>query len=270
MGDTQKLTPDEQIRSAFEAYENGKDFTVAVEEEFAILDPETLELANRFEEFQAAAQGGPLERASRRRADRVRGRGPHRALRDVRRGRREHGRAALAAPRARAVRSSPRSPRPARIRGAAGRTSGSSTRLTTGETTRSSGTSSGGTTLRPPRARGHQRSRPRRRRVQRAAQLPARAARALASSPFVEGVYSGLHSARTELFTRMFPRCGVPDVYDGWDGYERYVRFLYETGSIDGTRSSGGASARISRSRQSRSASATRSQISPRRSRSPR
>src|SRR5215216_5599344 len=61
MGDTQKLTPDEQIRSAFEAYENGTDFTVAVEEEFAILDPDTLELANRFEEFHAAAQGGPLE-----------------------------------------------------------------------------------------------------------------------------------------------------------------------------------------------------------------
>src|SRR6266508_2953548 len=60
MGDAQKLSPDEQIRSAFEAYENGKDFTVAVEEEFAILDPETLELANRFEELQAAAQGGPL------------------------------------------------------------------------------------------------------------------------------------------------------------------------------------------------------------------
>src|SRR6185503_5416034 len=61
MGDTQKLTPDEQIRSAFEAYENGKDFTVAVEEEFAILDPETLELSNRFEELQAAAQGTELE-----------------------------------------------------------------------------------------------------------------------------------------------------------------------------------------------------------------
>src|SRR2546430_2633247 len=39
MGDTQKLTPDEQIRSAFEAYEAGTDLTVAVEEEFAILDP---------------------------------------------------------------------------------------------------------------------------------------------------------------------------------------------------------------------------------------
>ena len=44
---------------------------------------------------------------------------------------------------------------------------------------------------------------------------------------------TGLHSARTEIFTRMFPRCGVPDAYDGWDGFERYVRFLYETRSID-------------------------------------
>jgi carboxylate-amine ligase len=49
----------------------------------------------------------------------------------------------------------------------------------------------------------------------------------------VEGVNSGLHSARTQIFTRMFPRCGVPDAYDGWDGFERYVRFLYETRSID-------------------------------------
>ncbi len=54
-----------------------------------------------------------------------------------------------------------------------------------------------------------------------------------ASSPFVEGVNTGLHSARTQIFTRMFPRCGVPDAYDGWDGFERYVRFLYDTGSIE-------------------------------------
>ena len=43
---------------------------------------------------------------------------------------------------------------------------------------------------------------------------------------------SGLHSARTQIFTRLFPRCGVPDPYGGWAGFERYVRFLYETGSI--------------------------------------
>ena len=61
MDDTQRLTPDEQIHSAREAYEKGSDFTVAVEEEFAVLDPETLSLANRFEELQAAARGTPLE-----------------------------------------------------------------------------------------------------------------------------------------------------------------------------------------------------------------
>src|ERR671931_1813467 len=61
MGDAQKLSPDEQIRSARDAYENGQDFTVAIEEEFAVLDPETLSLTNRFEELQAAAQGTALE-----------------------------------------------------------------------------------------------------------------------------------------------------------------------------------------------------------------
>jgi carboxylate-amine ligase len=53
-----------------------------------------------------------------------------------------------------------------------------------------------------------------------------------ASSPFVESVNSGLHSARTQIFTRFFPRCGVPDAFSSWDEYERFVRFLYETGSI--------------------------------------
>ena len=52
---------DEQLRSAREAFEAGTDFTVAVEEEFALLDPETLELVNRFEDLQAAAQGTALE-----------------------------------------------------------------------------------------------------------------------------------------------------------------------------------------------------------------
>jgi carboxylate-amine ligase len=53
-----------------------------------------------------------------------------------------------------------------------------------------------------------------------------------ASSPFVEGVNSGLHSARTEIFTRMFPRCGIPDAYGSRRGWEDYVAFLYRTGSI--------------------------------------
>jgi carboxylate-amine ligase len=53
-----------------------------------------------------------------------------------------------------------------------------------------------------------------------------------ASSPFHENVSTGLHSARTQIFTRFFPRCGVPDVYGSWAEFERYVRFLYDTGSI--------------------------------------
>src|SRR5437870_5651268 len=52
------------------------------------------------------------------------------------------------------------------------------------------------------------------------------------SSPFVEGVFTYLHSARTQIFTRMFPRCGIPDAFADWDEWETYVRFLYETGSI--------------------------------------
>jgi carboxylate-amine ligase len=53
-----------------------------------------------------------------------------------------------------------------------------------------------------------------------------------ASSPFVENVNSGLHSTRTQIFTRFFPRCGVPDPFASWQAYEDYVRFLYETGSV--------------------------------------
>jgi carboxylate-amine ligase len=54
-----------------------------------------------------------------------------------------------------------------------------------------------------------------------------------ASSPFIEDAVSGLHSVRTEIFTKLFPRCGIPDAYDGWAGFEEYVRFLYATRSID-------------------------------------
>src|SRR5919202_3953540 len=61
MGDEQRLTPDEQIANAREAYDGGTDFTLAVEEEFALLDPETLSLVNRFEDVQAAARGTDLE-----------------------------------------------------------------------------------------------------------------------------------------------------------------------------------------------------------------
>src|SRR3954467_1513447 len=43
------------------AFEDVPDFTVAVEEEFALLDPGTLGLVGRFEEVQQAAAGTELE-----------------------------------------------------------------------------------------------------------------------------------------------------------------------------------------------------------------
>jgi carboxylate-amine ligase len=53
-----------------------------------------------------------------------------------------------------------------------------------------------------------------------------------ASSPFLDARDSGLHSARSQAFTKTFPRCGIPDAYGGWAGYRDYVDFLYRTGSI--------------------------------------
>ena len=53
-----------------------------------------------------------------------------------------------------------------------------------------------------------------------------------ANSPFLDGRDSGLHSARTQIFTRSFPRCGVPDAFGSWDEFARYVDFLVRTGSI--------------------------------------
>jgi carboxylate-amine ligase len=55
---------------------------------------------------------------------------------------------------------------------------------------------------------------------------------ASANSPFVEARFSGLHSARTQIFTRMFPRCGVPDFYGAWDTFGDYVDLLFATNSI--------------------------------------
>ena len=53
-----------------------------------------------------------------------------------------------------------------------------------------------------------------------------------ASSPFLDGLDSGLHSARTQIFTKSFPRCGVPDAYGSWAAYRDYLDLLVRTGSI--------------------------------------
>jgi carboxylate-amine ligase len=52
------------------------------------------------------------------------------------------------------------------------------------------------------------------------------------SSPWLEGRHTHLHSTRTEIFTKFFPRCGIPDSFSGWDQYAEFVRFLIDTRSI--------------------------------------
>ena len=53
-----------------------------------------------------------------------------------------------------------------------------------------------------------------------------------ANSPFLEGCDAGLHSVRTQTFTKSFPRCGVPDAYGSWAVYRDYLEFLVRTASI--------------------------------------
>jgi carboxylate-amine ligase len=233
MGDTQRLSAEEQIRLAREQFEAADDFTVAVEEEFAVLDPATLALTNRFEELQAAAKDTPLEPqlVGELIASEV----------EIRTGRcRDFEEAAALL-----------GERRAQLR----------------ELAEPLGIVLAGTGTHPWSPWQEQRiiDTPHYRRndeilryvvwrnnsfglhVHVAIKGPDRAiavCNALrnflpellalsASSPFVEGVHTGLHSARTQIFTRMFPRCGVPDAFDGWAAYEEYVRFLYATGSID-------------------------------------
>ncbi len=59
MGDEQRVHYEELLRGARERYDAADDFTLAVEEEFAILDPSTLELTDRFEALQLMSRGTP-------------------------------------------------------------------------------------------------------------------------------------------------------------------------------------------------------------------
>jgi carboxylate-amine ligase len=233
VGDEQRLSPEEQIRIAREAFDSADDFTVAVEEEFALLDPETLELTNRFEELKAAAAGTELD---------------------------EHLVGELIASEIEVKTGLCRS------FGEAAERMGER-RAQLAELADQFGLGLASTGTHPWSRWQDQRiiDTPHYRRNNEILQyvvwrnnsfgihahIAIRGAdRAVAvcnafrnvlpellalsaSSPFVEDCVTGLHSARTEIFTKFFPRCGVPDVYDGWDGFERYVRFLYDTGSID-------------------------------------
>jgi glutamate---cysteine ligase / carboxylate-amine ligase len=233
VGDQQRRSPDEQIRFAYEAFESGQDFTIAVEEEFALLDSETLELSNRFEELKAGAAGTELD-------DHLVGELIASEI-EVKTGRCEDfGEAA------------------ARM---------AERRSQLAELADKFGVGLASTGTHPWSRWQDQRiiDTPHYRRNNEILQYVVwrnnsfgihahvgirGADRAIAvcnafrnvlpellalsaSSPFVEDCVTGLHSARTEIFTKMFPRCGVPDAYESWRAYEEYVRFLYATGSID-------------------------------------
>ncbi|HET7571995.1 MAG TPA: YbdK family carboxylate-amine ligase [Gaiellaceae bacterium] len=232
MGDEQTIGYEELLARSRAAFEEVPDFTVAVEEEFALLDPASLGLVNRFEELQAAAQGTELE--------------PHLVGEliasevEVRTGRCESFADAAAR----------LGERREQLRGLADRLG--------------IGLSAVGTHPWSPWQEQRIIDTPHYRRndellryvvwrnntfglhVHVGVNGPDRAIRVCsalrnylpellalsASSPFVEGVFTHLHSARTQIFTRMFPRCGIPDAFAGWDDWESYVRLLYETGSV--------------------------------------
>ena len=53
-----------------------------------------------------------------------------------------------------------------------------------------------------------------------------------ANSPYLDGQPAGLHSSRTQAFTRGFPRCGIPDSFGGFKQYSEYIELLVRTNSI--------------------------------------
>ena len=233
MGEEQRLSPEEQLATAREAFENGTDFTVAVEEEFALLDEETLGLVNRFEDVQAAVAGTELEpdfvgeliaseaevrtgkcadfaeagpKVAERRAQLhaiVRELGIELGATGAHPWSRWQDQRIIDTPHYR------RNDELLRYVVWRNNTFGLHVHV---------GIRGGDRALAVCNAMRNF--------------LPELLALS-ASSPFVERIDSGLHSARTQIFTRTFPRCGIPDAYDGWQGFEDYVAFLYRTRSID-------------------------------------
>jgi carboxylate-amine ligase len=53
-----------------------------------------------------------------------------------------------------------------------------------------------------------------------------------ANSPFLDHRDTGLHSVRTEIFTRVFPRCGIHEPFGDWGTYADFVELLVRTGTI--------------------------------------
>jgi carboxylate-amine ligase len=216
-----------------EAFEASTDFTVGLEEEFAILDPDTLSLDHRFEELHGAAQADPVL------AESVAGELIRSEI-EIRSGRGENFADAIERQREARVRLF----RLASERGALLAATGTHPWSTWQEqqiidTEHYRRVADGlqyvawrnntfslhvhvGVRGANRAVRVCDRLRP---------VLPELLALS-ANSPFLDGRHSGLHSARSQIFTKSFPRCGIPDPFGGWDGYADYVRFLIETNSI--------------------------------------
>jgi glutamate---cysteine ligase / carboxylate-amine ligase len=227
------LNPDELLRVAREAFDTADDFTVAVEEEFAILDPETLSLTNRFEELQAAARGTEIE--------------PHLVGEliasevEIRTGRSEGFGEAAAKMGVRRDQLWALADQLGVLLGATGTHPWSpwhEQRIIDTPHYRRNDELLRWVVWRNNSFGLH---------VHVAVNAADRAVQVCdhmrhllpellafsASSPFIENVYTHLHSVRTEIFTKLFPRCGIPDAYGDWARFEEYVRFLYRTKSID-------------------------------------
>jgi glutamate---cysteine ligase / carboxylate-amine ligase len=232
VGEEQRLGYEEMLAFSREAFEAVPDFTVAVEEEFALLDPETLGLVNRFEELQEAAEGTELEAhlVGELIASEIEvrtGRCDSFADAAALVGERRQQLRALAEPHGivlGATGTHPWSPWQEQriidtphyrlndeiLRYVVWRNNSFGIHVHVG-------INGADRAIRVCSALRNY--------------LPELLALS-ASSPFVEGVFTYLHSARTQIFTRMFPRCGIPDALTNWVDWEAYVRFLYETGSI--------------------------------------
>ena len=232
MGDEQRLSPDEQLRLAYEQLESGEDFTVAVEEEFALLDPTTLDLVNRFEDVKAGAAGAAVDphlvgELIASEVEVKTGRCAGFAEVPARMAERRAQLTAVVEPlgiglcatgthpwadwKEQRIIDTPhyrRNDQLLRYVVWRNNTFGFHVHVGVRGADRAIAVHNG--------LRNY---------------LPELLALS-ASSPFVEGVYTYLHSARTQIFTRMFPRCGIPDSLASWHEWETYVRFLYETGSI--------------------------------------
>ncbi|MBM4363696.1 MAG: YbdK family carboxylate-amine ligase, partial [Deltaproteobacteria bacterium] len=233
MGDSQRVPYDQLLREARERLDAGTDFTVAVEEEFALLDPATLDMVNRFEELQAAAREEPWfpHLAGELIASEV----------EIKTGRCETFAdvpGLLAERREQLARHCDRLGLWLGATGAHPWASWKDQRIIDTPHYRRNDEILRYVVWRNNTFGFHVhvgiRGADRTIRVHDALRrfLPELLALS-ASSPFAEEVNTGLHSVRTQLFTKFFPRCGIPDPYGSWDGFEHYVRFLYETDSID-------------------------------------